>query len=1063
MLDVGFITSYQVPRQRDDHVPRLELLAKLEARSTARLQTVIAPAAYGKKTLLGEFAKQSSRHVCWLTIDESDADVVAFIRRVHSSVQVQFPGLAPMMTDTPRTGDVTSIKALVANLVNVIHGLGDVPITLIWDDFHRVDDEEQIQSAVGLFLNRMPNNCALLIGSRTQPNIEGIEKLFAYREAYTLSVEEMAFSSIEIRELLQVLRDTSVSSTQALEVHEKTGGWIGGVISLESGGLASGESLNGSRRNLRVFASAAIGGESDYDRWFLESTSVLPYLDPELCNEVLGTDRSSEVLARAYKHIGFLSQANEDARTYKWHDLVREGLEDKFSAENPEEFSRISKQAAEIFRTRRELDHSVSLLSKAGEHEQIVSLLSEEGERLLRDGRWVFLDRILARLPAAFLEKDPALLELQGRMAARLKDGETAIGRFNRALECIEGDQASDRVMVGRILVSRSSAYQLLGLYGEAVTDAERAIQVLREAGGTQQDMIRAQRQLGGNYIYQGQFGLGEDWLLKTLPAVKSSGDAFESATVNGLLGWACVELGKTSEGHLYLNEAVQGWRKLGNLGELSIGLNNLAQLWYKQGQLDMARSVLEEALKYARDSAFTRFEAIILVGLGDVARANDDFGKALMSYELGLKLARQCSEANLISYTVCVTGETYRLQEEYEKSEVLLRQSLTLAKSQGQLYEQALAMLYLALLRARRGDYRNARLHLTEAESPLTQSKNAYGMALLDLYTAQIAFLERDLSACEHSLESLSNRCRNIDYHGFLIPEARRAPMMFQWAASKGVGGGLYQQVWDESLAQRTSADSINTRITGRLSLDVQVHAFGHPHVSVGEELVSTEEWQSPKAKEMFYYFLTRAHPLRKESVCADLWPEANSITANNNFHSSLRRLRRAVHPAMVVLEDGVYEISPYMDIWYDFGEFRDRLGQAEELPRGSQERARMLEGAVQCYKGPFLEDFYSEWVETIRREAQSQFLKALSSLAGFYSGENQFKRALGFLQRADEIDQLEEDVRVQMMHCLLAMGDAPSAAHVYEDYKYVLESELGTQPSLAMQRLYGEAVSAL
>ena len=119
MLDIGFLTSFQIPGRREDHISRPDLVAKLESRSATRLQVVVAPAAYGKTTLLGEFAQQSRRRICWFTIEESDADVGTFLRRVHSSVRAQFPRLAPLTSYSPGSPDKALLRSLVVNLGRV--------------------------------------------------------------------------------------------------------------------------------------------------------------------------------------------------------------------------------------------------------------------------------------------------------------------------------------------------------------------------------------------------------------------------------------------------------------------------------------------------------------------------------------------------------------------------------------------------------------------------------------------------------------------------------------------------------------------------------------------------------------------------------------------------------------------------------------------------------------------------------------------------------------------------------------------------------------------------------
>lgn len=352
MFDEGFHTNFQIPRRRDDHVGRPRLTAELESHSGLRLQLVVAPAAYGKTTLLSEFARHASRRACWFTVEDSDADVETFLRRVHYSVQVQFPDIAPLPVYSPASDDAGSTRSLVANLVNAIQGLGDDPMTLIWDDFHRVSREKGVELAVNLILDHMPSNCTLVIGSRARPELEVVDRLFAYRDAHILTVRDLAFSAADIQALVGGMRGRDVSTAQAQEIRDTTDGWVGGVLALESGGISTGGLLAESRQSLQAFAMSAIGHESAQERRLLEATSVLPYLSPELCDALLEIDTGAELLSGAYRRIGFLAQTDEKPARYRWHDLIREGLEERFKAGSHATFVEVSVRAARLFESR---------------------------------------------------------------------------------------------------------------------------------------------------------------------------------------------------------------------------------------------------------------------------------------------------------------------------------------------------------------------------------------------------------------------------------------------------------------------------------------------------------------------------------------------------------------------------------------------------------------------------------------------------------------------------------------------------------------------------------------
>jgi two-component SAPR family response regulator len=65
--------------------------------------------------------------------------------------------------------------------------------------------------------------------------------------------------------------------------------------------------------------------------------------------------------------------------------------------------------------------------------------------------------------------------------------------------------------------------------------------------------------------------------------------------------------------------------------------------------------------------------------------------------------------------------------------------------------------------------------------------------------------------------------------------------------------------------------------------------------------------------------------------------------------------------------LEDGEYRINADLRVWFDVPEFERLVAIADKHPQDGNENTA-LERAVELYAGPFLTEFYTEWVE-IRR----------------------------------------------------------------------------------------------
>src|SRR3712207_2893642 len=79
------ITKVLLPRRRSGTVPRRHLLNFLHRHLDRRLQLVVAPPGYGKTTLLVDFAHEARDQglpICWLSLDESDADPRSFFEHL---------------------------------------------------------------------------------------------------------------------------------------------------------------------------------------------------------------------------------------------------------------------------------------------------------------------------------------------------------------------------------------------------------------------------------------------------------------------------------------------------------------------------------------------------------------------------------------------------------------------------------------------------------------------------------------------------------------------------------------------------------------------------------------------------------------------------------------------------------------------------------------------------------------------------------------------------------------------------------------------------------------------
>ena len=91
--------------------------------------------------------------------------------------------------------------------------------------------------------------------------------------------------------------------------------------------------------------------------------------------------------------------------------------------------------------------------------------------------------------------------------------------------------------------------------------------------------------------------------------------------------------IGNYAEAGTAYEKALQIWRKEGNLSWQANLLNNLGVLRQFQGEYEKAALAFEEGLVCAQRSGYTRMEALIAIGLGDLSTELEDFGVAQLNY----------------------------------------------------------------------------------------------------------------------------------------------------------------------------------------------------------------------------------------------------------------------------------------------------------------------------------------------------------------------------------------------------------------------------------------------
>jgi hypothetical protein len=176
------ITKVLLPRKQPGLLHRQRLVDFIHEHIDRKLVLVSASAGYGKTSLLVDFAHDTDLPVCWYSVDKADRDPRVFLEYLMASIRQQFPDFGPRTESALTTMAKTNgqLKTLISTLVNDIHDVPDY-FALIIDDYHFVDESQEVNPLVDDLLRYLPENCHLVISSRTLPHLI-FSRLIAHQE-----------------------------------------------------------------------------------------------------------------------------------------------------------------------------------------------------------------------------------------------------------------------------------------------------------------------------------------------------------------------------------------------------------------------------------------------------------------------------------------------------------------------------------------------------------------------------------------------------------------------------------------------------------------------------------------------------------------------------------------------------------------------------------------------------------------------------------------------------------------------------------------------------------------
>ena len=322
------VSKLQRPLLRPGTVRRSLLLERLARDESRPIMSVVAPAGYGKTTLLAQWAERSGQAFAWVSVDELDNDPKILLTYVAEALDAVEPIDGRVFDALASPG--SSVPGSVVPRLGSAFASMSAPVVLVLDDVHVLHNSE-CRAALSVLADHVPDRSRLVLAGRAEPPLR-VARLRAEGRILQIGPDDLALTASEASLLLRNA-GVALGDDDVAELHRRTEGWAAGLylaaLYLREGGPlgSAAVSFGGDDRLVSEYLeSEFLARISQRQQVFLTRTAVLERMCGPLCDAVLEQSGSATVLADLARSNLLLVPLDRRGEWYRYHHLFRDML-----------------------------------------------------------------------------------------------------------------------------------------------------------------------------------------------------------------------------------------------------------------------------------------------------------------------------------------------------------------------------------------------------------------------------------------------------------------------------------------------------------------------------------------------------------------------------------------------------------------------------------------------------------------------------------------------------------------------------------------------------------------
>ena len=499
-------------------IERSDLVDSLDDLLNYQASIVIAPAGYGKTTLLTQWRGRLAGAGCkagWLTLDGQDADTYRFLCYSIFALAEAGVDLGQLEMFAEQGLTELPLESVLVRFLSSVEAAGK-PVVLILDDYHRLESES-IDRLMDMLIDNAPGNFHLIISARHRPAFN-VAQLCLTGRGIEIGAEMLRFSDAEMQQALGNIRNDEVLGT----IRSTTEGWPVAVqlarLAYVGGSSFDMRAMTGREGHIAdFFSEQVVRGLADKHQQLLTRTAILDQFNVELANAVYGGADASKILHSLSDLSALIVRLDEEGEWYRYHHLFAEFLTGLLGEREADRVEELHGRASLWFEHDGDTQHAVRHAVLAGDMPRAAQLIELAGGwELILFGGIGYLRNLLSLVPEDQVTLFPRLEIAKSYLLLKMGNVASARGHFDRACaqrERMDGDAdwgkwfARDALNIGSLLCAYEDDEDAL----HAVAERKQNVLPNGEPDRITDGVLACQRVV--TQIYRGQFRTAETTL----------------------------------------------------------------------------------------------------------------------------------------------------------------------------------------------------------------------------------------------------------------------------------------------------------------------------------------------------------------------------------------------------------------------------------------------------------------------------------------------------------------------------------------------------------------------